>query len=162
LLGSYQPRQGASGGRLEQAANDAGALLLEFDNGAQATLRFSAVAQVGNHGDEIGFRLYGEKGTLSSQLNLFAPQYQVWGVQDADADVSEITIPTALMQHVDYNNVLHQFLHESIGPRLFVDAILDNTPLTPEMVDGYRVQQVIDAALESYRTGQRITLDRST
>jgi predicted dehydrogenase len=88
LLGSYQPRQGASGGRLEQAANDAGALLLEFDNDAQATLRFSAVAQVGNHGDEIGFRLYGEKGTLSSQLNLFAPQYQVWGDQDADADVS--------------------------------------------------------------------------
>lgn len=43
-----------------------------------------------------------------------------------------------------------------LGPNLFVDAILDNQPLQPDFYDAYKVQQVIQAALESSKTGKAI------
>jgi len=50
------------------------------------------------------------------------------------------------------------FATQSLGPRLFIDSILANQPVSPSFYDGMRTQQVIDAAIESHRSGQWITL----
>jgi hypothetical protein len=40
-----------------------------------------------------------------------------------------------------------------VGPRLFVDAILNDYLPTPNFYDGFKVQQVMDAAIKSHATG---------
>jgi predicted dehydrogenase len=50
---------------------------------------------------------------------------------------------------------------EAIGPRQFVDSILDGKEAEPNFYDGYLVQKVIDAALESQLSGQRVTILQS-
>jgi hypothetical protein len=37
---------------------------------------------------------------------------------------------------------------------------VDDRPASPSFYDGYKAQQVVDAALESHRTGQRIQIAR--
>ncbi len=57
---------------------------------------------------------------------------------------------------------MFQAFHEqSFGPRLFIDAILNDLPITPSFYDGYKTQQIIEAALESDKTGCAINIDHS-
>jgi predicted dehydrogenase len=48
------------------------------------------------------------------------------------------------------------FSNLSVGPRLFIDSILASQPIVPSFYDGVKAQEVIEAALESDRTGQRV------
>jgi len=41
---------------------------------------------------------------------------------------------------------------QAVGPRLFVDAILEDRPLRPDFGDGHAVQCVVEAALRTERT----------
>ena len=43
-------------------------------------------------------------------------------------------------------------------PASTIDAILNDTPISPNFHDGYQVQRVIEAALESARSGCAVTL----
>jgi len=45
------------------------------------------------------------------------------------------------------------FASQSVGDRAFIDAIVDDLPLSPSFYDGWKAQQVIDAAIESHRKG---------
>ena len=45
------------------------------------------------------------------------------------------------------------FWTQSIGPRLFIDAILDDRPIEPSFHDGHQVQRIVEAAMESHQTG---------
>ena len=49
-------------------------------------------------------------------------------------------------------------LSPSVVPRLFIDPIVEDRPILPNFHDGFKVQQVIDAALESDRTGSQVLL----
>ena len=40
----------------------------------------------------------------------------------------------------------------------FIDAILEDRPASPDFTDGWRVQQVMDAALRSQETGAWVTV----
>lgn len=42
---------------------------------------------------------------------------------------------------------------QSIGTRLFIDSILADQPVTPGFYEGMKVQEVIEAAFESDRSG---------
>jgi predicted dehydrogenase len=46
----------------------------------------------------------------------------------------------------------------SAGPRAFVDAVAAGQPAGPTFYDGLKVQEAIDAALESHRSGCRVAL----
>jgi predicted dehydrogenase len=50
------------------------------------------------------------------------------------------------------------FVTEPVGARLFVEAILDDRPVSPSFYDGYKVAAVVEAALASQRSGRWITL----
>ena len=43
------------------------------------------------------------------------------------------------------------YLKRSAGPRLFIDAILEDKPAAPDFYDALKVQEVVDAALKSHR-----------
>ncbi len=160
VLGNYRTRQGPGGGPLSNPANDSAALLLEFANGAHASLHCSAVVDTGKTGG-VEFTLYGAQGTLRSRQSFDNPTYKAWGVNQPGDSLAEIPLPANMLRHADPDNALGLFMHHSVGPRGFVDAILNDHPTTPNLYDGFYVQQVIDAALESYKTGQRILIDHT-
>lgn len=54
--------------------------------------------------------------------------------------------------------MLAPFHNQSIGPRLFVDAIVENRAVSPSFYEGLKAQEVIDAAFESHRRGGWVTL----
>ena len=45
-----------------------------------------------------------------------------------------------------------------VGPRHFIDAILNDTAISPNFHDGYQVQRVMEAALESAKSGCAVSL----
>lgn len=45
------------------------------------------------------------------------------------------------------------FRQDAVGPRLFIDAIVHDFSVSPSFKDGHQVQRVIEAAVESNRTG---------
>jgi hypothetical protein len=49
------------------------------------------------------------------------------------------------------------FEKQSAGPRLFIDAILEDKLPSPNFYDGFKVCEVVDAALKSAETGWAVT-----
>jgi len=54
--------------------------------------------------------------------------------------------------------MLAPFHDQSIGPRLFIDAIMENRAVSHSFYEGLKAQEVIDAAFESHRRGCWATL----
>jgi predicted dehydrogenase len=136
--------------------NDTAALLVDFAGGAQATLQVSAVAKVSSRSQELGLGLYGNAGTLI--MNYGSDGTRIRGIQDGQSDFRELPVPADFWQGVDPAHPDDVFRKQSAGCRAFIDAIIDDKSPGPTFYDGWRAQQVIDAALESYRTGRRVTV----
>ena len=159
-LATYVARPGAGGAVLDPA-NDAAVLALEFVNGAHGVIQVSAVAHVGDRGQEQQFILHGAEGTLEVDYNFKSTE--VRGARQSEEQLHVLPIPDGLRGHVDastsfFSQMFQAFGTESIGTRLFIDAIIENRPLSPSFYDGWKTQEVLEAAVESHRTGRWITL----
>lgn len=73
-------------------------------------------------------------------------------------------------QHISNDRVaesifleLTDFLREhQVEVRLFVDSFIDNQIITPRFLEGFRVQKIIDAVIQSHEIDHRITIDSMT
>ena len=146
------------GGRLVTPANDLAALDLTFASGAQASIQVSAVAHVAERNMQGEAYLYGADGTLETDFGISNSDYRVLGARKTDSRFTELEIPPEWLQGITAENASGNFLTQSIGSRYFVDCILNDVTPEPTLYEGYKVQRVIDAALESQRTGQRIAI----
>ncbi len=150
-LGFNIKRVGADG-KPFQMANDSALITLEFVSGAQAQVAVSAVAHLIGVGMKPTCTLYGEKGTLeggwqfSDGINRIAP-YLLAAFEGSEENISEESSHDSFALFKRYP-----------AARQFIDAILDDKPIYPGLYEGYKVQQVIDAALESHRTGCRVLI----
>ena len=83
--------------------------------------------------------------------------WTVRGLQGKETEFQDIPIPEEFMRGSDpepsLNQIVQTFMVQSIGTRLFIDSILADQPVTPGFYDGMKVQEVIEAALESDRSG---------
>lgn len=157
-VGTYGQYPGPDGRAMKNPANDSGAALLDFENGAHGTVQVSVVAETGTDGPVIEVSIHGEEGSLRARAARgHAPRIQ--GVRNPTDAFTEIPIPAALLRHHDPADLAALFRgDETVGQRLFIDGILDGKAVEPNLYDGYKAQQVIDAALESHRTGRRVVL----
>ena len=159
-LGTFVERAGPEGPALDPA-NDAAMLLLEFENGAQGAIQLSAVAHAGDRGQEQYVILHGQSGTLEADYTLL--DTEIRGVRHGEKQFEALPIPDRLWGNVDRSgSFLSQFSGvfqgQPVGDRLFIDAILQDRPVTPSLYDGFKAQQVIDAAIESDRSGKWVSL----
>jgi predicted dehydrogenase len=138
--------------------NDLASLLLGFTSGAQATIQVSGVAHLGERQMQQTTFLYGDAGTLETRFNFGGSGFQVRGLRYDEAEFSEQPIPGAMLKGATAENPLGIFREQPIGPRQFVDSILNDQPIAPGLDEGYKTQQVIDAALKSHETGQRVLI----
>lgn len=153
-LPAYIARPDATGQPLD-AANDAALLMLKYQDGSQGVIQVSAVAHTGDRGLECQVVLYGEGGTLEVDLHLDGG-YVIRGTRSAEKQINRLTIPDEIMQGVDQDSSLDVqfnriYLEQAVGSRLFIDAILNDQPLSPSFYDGLQAQAVIEAALEADR-----------
>jgi predicted dehydrogenase len=88
-----------------------------------------------------GAEIYGARSNEQRFTRLFSLDYR-----SASADEHEMT------------GMLAPFHDQPIGPRLFVDAIVEDRAVSPSFYEGLKAQEVIDAAFEAYRRGCWVTL----
>lgn len=61
-----------------------------------------------------------------------------------------LPVPDSYWGNVDKANPFGVFTEQPAGDRLFIDAILEDRPVSPDFYDGLKVQEVIDAALRAH------------
>ena len=71
----------------------------------------------------------------------------------------QLTPAELLTGGADPEQLFDPYVKQSVGARLFVDAILDDQPIEPDFSVGVRVQRVVDAALQSSVEKRWISLD---
>lgn len=153
----------APDGQPIEPANDAAMLALRFANGAQGTLQLSAVAHVGDAVQRQQFVLHGEDGTLELDSD-FLNGAAVRGARRGEPRLQPLPIPEDLLGTVDPGKpfiyqMVERLTVEPVGDRLFIDAILADQPLAPSFYDGWKAQQVIQAALDSNDQGCWVTIE---
>jgi predicted dehydrogenase len=156
-LASFIGRIDADGRSLE-GTNDSAVLTLLFQSGAQAAIRLSSAVHIGDRGQEQQVVLSGEAGTI--EIRQTFAHAEVYGARH---DEQQFTRLLALDYPPDpgaqpMTAMLAPFQEQAIGPRLFIDAIIENRPVAPNFYDGLQAQAVIDAAFESHQSGGWVRL----
>jgi predicted dehydrogenase len=153
-------------GRPVEAANDVASLLLTFENGASATLQVSGMAHMGEATHQQSVLLHGADGTLEADMVAFfmpSMRAEIRGLPADQTRFAELPTPADLLDGLDpgatVNDQMNQaFLRQQVGGRLFIDAILNDTPVAPSFYDGWQAQVVVDAALRSHVEGRAIAV----
>jgi predicted dehydrogenase len=161
-LGFHVERSSADGGLADHvnAANDSALLLVQFANGGQGVIQASGVAHLADSALKQQVRLYGADGTLEIDVPPFGPATAavIRGARQDEAQMQVLDVPPAYWGAADPVNPFTVFTTNSAGARRFIDVILHDEPATPNFYDGYKAQQVIDAALASHASGCAVAI----
>lgn len=163
-LGVFVQRRGPDGGALDPA-NDCALLLARFASGAQGVIQASGVAYLADGAFAQQVRLYGEDGTLELDVPPFGPAAAavIRGVRRQEEKMQVLAVPPVYWGAADPADPFSVFTKSSAGARQFVDVILGRDipgrdGSYPTFYDGYKAQQVIDAALQADAEGRAITI----
>jgi predicted dehydrogenase len=156
-LATFVERPGFAGQALD-AANDSAQLAVEFANGAHGSIHVSAVTN--QSGTRVG--LYGEAGSLELVFTFTGAELR--GMRQGEEAWQTLEVPDALWHDADrtgalIDQIFDLFKRQSVANRMFIDAILDNRPIDSTFYDGWKAQQVIDAAIASHEQGRWITIE---
>jgi predicted dehydrogenase len=161
-LGCYIDRMGENG-EPTKSANDTAIMLAEFSSGAQGVIQVSAVADDADRGMHQIVQMYGEAGSLEISVPYQGNEAGavIRGVRSGEKQYQTLAVPDAYWGSVNRSDPYGVFTQQSVGPRLFIDAIREDRPVSPNFYDGYKAQQVIDAANEADRSGRCVRIDNS-
>jgi predicted dehydrogenase len=143
------------------AVNDDAIVLARFKDGAHGTFHLSIVVNQGERGIEQRFALFGDQGTLEVALPVFGSATGgaiLRGVRQGETAFTNLVISDRPGEDALYHQFLLAYGNDwikgrPIGDRSFIDAVLAGQKVTPSLYDGWKAQQVIDAALKSHETG---------
>lgn len=144
-----------------EPANDSAMTMLEFTNGTQGVVQLSALARVDDPVLEQQISLHGEDASVVADFGLGAGS--MLRMARDDEPFQTLAIPERFLHGIDseqpfMSQLVSMFSHQPIGARLFVDAILEKKTVAPSFYEGWRTQQVIDAAIASHKSGQWIPI----
>jgi predicted dehydrogenase len=140
------------GGRTPAAVNDTAHLTLEFRNGAQGTVDVTGLQRLADSVARLTVVIDGEAGSLDCEFEPLGPHAgaRLRGVHGADASVRTLEIPGRFTVGFDPADSLSIYSRQSVGTRLFIDAIAQGFKPHPGFEQALAVQRVIDAALRSH------------
>jgi predicted dehydrogenase len=139
-------------------ADDTAMVNLRFASGAVGALMLSTVAWEGTKfGQTQHMEFHGSGGTLYSTVDWDTVQ-EVKGVSAGERTGAQpLPIPDDLWgsarRDTVHNTYRDIFRTQSHMAREFIDAIVEDTPVYPDFAEGARVQQLIDAAVASSKSG---------
>jgi predicted dehydrogenase len=148
------------------AVNDDAIVLARFADGAHGTFHLSIVANQGERGIQQRVTVFGDQGTLEAELPFQGSATGgavLRGVRKGEDAFTNLPLSAA----PEEDALFHQHLlaygldyikAQPIGDRMFIDAVLAGQKVTPSLYDGWKAQQVVDAALLSHRSGCWVTI----
>ena len=159
-LGVFVDRPGADGESIDPA-NDSALLLTEFANGAHGMIHASLVAHVADRFIQQHVKLYGEAGSLEIDIQYEGAEAGValYVVRDQEEQFQRLEVPASYWGEVSRSEPFGIFTQQPVGCRAFIDAILENKSATPSFYDGYKAQQVIEAALQAHSSGNWVIIN---
>jgi predicted dehydrogenase len=159
-LGDFVDRPGADGGIIDPA-NDSAFMLIEFANGMHGTIHASVVAHLADRFMQQQVKLYGEAGTLEIDYQYGGPEAgaMIHVARNGDQQFQTLDAPAIYWGDVSRSDPWEVFTKQSAGCRAFIDAILEDHPVTPNFYDGYKAQRVIEAAMNSHRLAKWISVE---
>jgi predicted dehydrogenase len=152
-LGLYRPWLGPDND-FPDPANDTPNLLLDFAGGGQGALQLSFVTFHGKDTFEMEILLHGTEGTLRAAVNM--EEITLEGARRGEDRLTRLPVDERFWEASEpQGNPFERYLgiqnRGPVGIRQFVDAILGEGRPDATFYDGWKAQQVIDAALESAR-----------
>ena len=158
-LGVFVDRPGADGGRIDPA-NDSALLMVEFANGTHGIIQASVVAHLADREMQQQIKLYGEAGTLEIDVPYGGPEAGtvVRAAHSEEEEFQNLEVPAEYWADVSRSDPWEVFTKQSAGCRAFIDAILENQLATPTFYDGYKAQQVMEAAIDSHSSSKWISI----
>ncbi len=160
VVGVHPPRDEA--GAAYPPSADSAAVILEFANGGQGVLHASAVAYEGTSMNQRhAIEVHGAAGTLGYLVDWDRTQ-EVWGARVGEGPVRPLPIPDDLWNgvrrgrvHDTYRDVFRQ---TDAMARGWAKAVGRGEAVRPDLADGAEVQRLLDACLESSRSGARVEI----
>jgi predicted dehydrogenase len=83
---------------------------------------------------------------------------EITGLRRGSDRAEALAVPDHYYGTAARSDVFSVFQHQSVGPRHFIDAITEDFPAGPSFHDGHEVQRIVEAAVDSHRTGAAQTL----
>ena len=116
------------------------------------------MTHLADRGSQMQIKLYGEAGSLEVDLIPRRAGGVIHGARSQDEQFQTLEVPDSYWGAADLFTI---FTKNPAGTRLFIDAILEDRPIEPNFYDGFKAQQVIDAALTSHESGCAVSIDNS-
>jgi len=147
-------------GQANVPPNDSAVVTIETHNGTHGSMHLSRVAADSAAGQYL--TVHGETGILELESRLFSTGARIVLMRPGKPP-KELPLPDVLAGEFQgdgpyLRQVIRFFSEQSAGDRALIDAIRGDPSSQPSFYDGYKAQQAIDAAFESYETGRRITI----
>jgi predicted dehydrogenase len=177
VVTSIKKRTKPNGEEFEQDADDTSILNLRFKNGAVGVLSSSSMAL---HAPRLRLEAYGSKGSIIYTMdNHWNSRIEIGNVEDSGLHQLEPSIrqpqnPITLTAKFDADFARMQGGVDRIKATNekavramtllcedFLESIRNQTPIHPSFLDGMKIQQIIEAAKESEKTGQWIEISSS-
>ncbi|MEM7335082.1 MAG: Gfo/Idh/MocA family oxidoreductase [Chloroflexota bacterium] len=144
-------------------ADDNGVLTLRFKNGAMGTIHYSSLSYETTSAfkQQHYYEFQGSKGTLYHKNNWYDVQETI-GATEGEA-LRPLNPPDDIWGAANIPNNVHEsykvvFRQDKLMVGEFIDAILNDTAVTPSFADGLAVQKIIEAAISSSDQGRRIKI----
>lgn len=151
-------------GDVYPVGDDSCMLTLEFANGAMGMIHCTALCYEDTpFGQTHHMEFHGADGTLYSHTDWDTVQ-QVKGARVGEGPVRDLPIPAHIWgdarRDTVHNTYRDMFRSEDFMIRGFINSILRDAPLKPDLADGARIQRLLEAAELSHVAGARIEVDR--
>lgn len=150
-------------GKPYDVGDDSCILTFQFENGASGVIHVTAVCYEDTpFGQTHHMEFHGSGGTLYSFTDWDTVQ-EVKGAKVGEGMIHPLPIPESIWgdarRDTVHNTYRDLFRQEGFMIGQFIDAIINDEPTSPNLDDGARVQRLIEAAIQSHKTGQRILIE---
>lgn len=135
------------------APNDLASIIVRFADGETGEIVASKIDC--RNGQRV--ELHGSEGSINIEWTFTESQIRCISGEELKDEVLEVPVELGGSPTID--EMLDHYSTYDAGPRLFVRSILGDAAAAPTFDDGYRVQQVIQAAVDSNATGCRVSID---
>jgi predicted dehydrogenase len=147
-------------GRARPSTSDSALLTATFENGAHGQIAVSALAHTGKHDMMLALSLQGEQGRLEASFD--GETMSLRGTRSDQEELAPLPLPDRFWGNADPRNPFSIYTTLPVGTRLFMDAIIEDRPVSPSFYDGWRAQQCVDAALTAHAEGRWVSVEGSS
>lgn len=147
------------GGKAVPSSNDAAFVLFGFENSAHGMVSVTqaSIPMFGKYVTDVT----GDRGTLLLRVS---DNISISGRRLGEKEAETLELPGEMA--TPYGDaeggtamLINAITNGRDGAGSFIKAVIEDTPVQPNFEESYRVQKIIDAAIESGSNGQRIRVE---